>query len=489
MFTHHNYESTHVSPLLHLLSLILSALQFLYHAWITDPKAALRARAKEKRKFWKKYTKVVRRKKNKKKDAGHVTIDLGELSDGQDKREEENPNGPDNIIKRVFNILKFTFVLFQTTVDSFTQWMNDMCREYIDISTVLRIERCMLSREVKKGNVPSKDSIHVLYQKAMKLNMSRQASLDQLSEDDSASASTRLRRRRRPYPMESQDSTASRDSISSGYTEATNLFSRQSTLEDLDGMPECIPKTSERARPKLRKMYGLDASTSSVDSCSSFMSSEATQVVMLYSRQGTTDTIEEVEDEHDQGEDKQQAAPWESQQLDESEGAEGGGWSDADPRDQKEEEEEEEEEEEGEEGMEVPKEQEREKKAPWDSLGPDEGPSLRVKETESAQEKDFTTDSEEGAGQPGFTPTEGRVGLIYTPDTDASKTSDAEIPPSYSKAVSFDRLELSDDESDMDRKRGGRMLMTSDSRSDSRSDLMLPSMTTELTASELLLNK
>ncbi|XP_071062398.1 piezo-type mechanosensitive ion channel component 2-like [Pseudochaenichthys georgianus] len=96
------------------------------------------------------------------------------------------------------------------------------------------------------GNVPSKDSIHVLYQKAMKLNMSRQASLDQLSEDDSASASTRLRRRRRPYPMESQDSTASRDSISSGYTEATNLFSRQSTLEDLDGMPECIPKTSER---------------------------------------------------------------------------------------------------------------------------------------------------------------------------------------------------------------------------------------------------
>ncbi|XP_034063652.1 piezo-type mechanosensitive ion channel component 2 isoform X3 [Gymnodraco acuticeps] len=467
-----------------ILQYVVKAGKFLYHAWITDPKAALRARAKEKRKFWKKYTKVVRRKKSK-KDAGHVTIDLGELSDGQDKPEEEKSSGPDNIIKRVFNILKFTFVLFQTTVDSFTQWMNDMCREYIDISTVLRIERCMLSREVKKGNVPSKDSIHVLYQKAMKLNMSRQASLDQLSEDDSASASTRLRRRRRPYPMESQDSTASRDSISSGYTEATNLFSRQSTLEDLDGMPECIPKTSERARPKLRKMYGLDASTSSVDSCSSFMSSEATQVVMLYSRQGTTDTIEEVEDEHDQGEDKQQAAPWESQQLDESEGAEGDGWSDADPRDQ----EEKEEEEEGEEGMEVPKEQEREKRAPWDSFGPDEGPSLRVKETESAQEKDFTTDSEEGAGQPGFTPTEGRVGLIYTPDTDASKTSDAEVPPSYSKAVSFDRLELSDDESDMDRKRGGRMLMTSDSRSDSRSDLMLPSMTTELTASELLLNK
>uniref|UniRef100_A0A3Q3LMQ3 Piezo type mechanosensitive ion channel component 2 n=1 Tax=Mastacembelus armatus TaxID=205130 RepID=A0A3Q3LMQ3_9TELE len=305
-----------------------SAFQFLYHAWITDPKAALKARGKEKRKFWKKYTKGVRHRKNKKDE-------VGELSDGQEKEENKKSDGPDNIIKRVFNIIKFTWVLFQTTVDSFTKWMNDVCREYIDISTVLRIERCMLTREVKKGNVPSKESIHIYYQKAMRLNMSRQASMDQLSEDESASDSNRVRRRRGGYRMESQDSTASRDSISS----------------------------------------------------------EVTQCVTLYSRQGTTDTIEEVEDEQDQGEDKK---------------------SD-------------------------------------------------------------------------LMQTEGHEGLLYTPDTDASKTSDADVPPSYSKAVSFDRLEVSDDESDVDRKR--RMVMTSDSRSDSRSDIMLPSMTTELTASELLLNK
>ncbi|KAI3374769.1 hypothetical protein L3Q82_021318 [Scortum barcoo] len=521
-----------------------SAFQFLYHAWITDPKAALRARGKEKRKFWKKYTKGVRHRKSK-KDAGHVAIEVGELSDGQEKGEENKKSGgPDNIIKRVFNIIKFTWVLFQTTVDSFTKWMNDMCREYIDISTVLRIERCMLTREVKKGNVPSRESIHVYYQKAMRLNMSRQASMDQLSEDESASGSTRVRRRRGGYRMESQDSTASRDSISSAATEATTLFSRQSTLEDLDAMPECIPKTSERARPKLRKMYGLDMSNSSMDSCSSFMSrclasaspictpvflikpqrypekcTEATQCVMLYSRQGTTDTIEEVEDEQDQGEDKQQV-PWESQQLEESQGAEGGPWGDEKPREkeeekEREEEEEEKEKEEGEkkeedeegeglesqeggeglesqEGGEVPEDQEREKteEAPWESFGPDEGPSLRLDEAESgpsAQEKDFITESEDGGGQQDFLQTEGRAGLLYTPDTDASKTSDADVPPSYSKAVSFDRLEVSDDESDMDRKR--RMVMTSDSRSDSRSDIMLPSMTTELTASELLLNK
>uniref|UniRef100_A0A6I8P303 Piezo type mechanosensitive ion channel component 2 n=1 Tax=Ornithorhynchus anatinus TaxID=9258 RepID=A0A6I8P303_ORNAN len=57
---------------------------------------------------------------------------------------------PDNIIKRIFNILKFTWVLFLATVDSFTAWLNSISREHIDISTVLRIERCMLTREIKK---------------------------------------------------------------------------------------------------------------------------------------------------------------------------------------------------------------------------------------------------------------------------------------------------------------------------------------------------
>ncbi|KAG7220906.1 hypothetical protein INR49_017756, partial [Caranx melampygus] len=468
-----------------------SAFQFLYHAWITDPKAALRARGKEKRKFWKKYTKGVRRKKNKKD--GHVAIEVGELSDGQEKGEgSKQSSGQDNIIKRVFNIIKFTWVLSKTTVDSFTKWMNDMCREYIDISTVLRLERCMLTREVKK------ESIHVYYQKAMRLNMSRQSSLDVLSDDEMVSVSSRVRRRRRGGHMESQDSTASRDSMSSAFTEATTLLSRESTLEDLDPMPEFIPKTSERARPKLRKMYNLDVSNSSMDSASSFISSEATQCITLYSRQATTDTIEEVEDEQDQGEDMQQV-PWESQQLDDSEGAEGGPWSDRDSREKEEEEEEYEEQEgmegterwerlKGLEGDEDEEEVEREEEALWESFGPGEGPSCRAEETQppSVQDKDFITESEDG-GQQDFMRTEGRAGVLYTPDTDASKTSDAEVPPSYSKAVSFDRLELSDDESSTDRKR--RMLMTSDSHSDSRSDIMLPSMTTELTASELLLNK
>uniref|UniRef100_A0AAZ3R3X8 Piezo-type mechanosensitive ion channel component n=1 Tax=Oncorhynchus tshawytscha TaxID=74940 RepID=A0AAZ3R3X8_ONCTS len=384
-----------------------SAFQFFYHAWITDSKTAMKERGKEKRKFWKRYTKRDKHKKDKKEGKLRDII-LVECPDATLDKIVCKKNlkifvtslsyvPPDNVLKRVFNIIKFTWVLFQTTVESFTKWMNNVCREHIDISTVLRIERCMLTREVKKGNVPSRESIHVFYQKQMRMSMSRGSSLDRLSEEDSASGGSHR-------SQDSMASLASRDSISSAYTEATMLFSRQDTLDELDGMPSDvpIPKTSERARPKLRKIYGLDASKST-DSSSSQVSSETTQCITLYSRQGTTDTIEEVEDEQDQGENRLHG-PWEHPPPEGSEGAED---------------------------------------SPW---------------------------------------------LLYTPDTDAPNTSDADVPPSYSKAVSFDRLEVSEDESDRDDNR--MMAMTPDtSRSDYLDDPLLPSLTTELTASELLLNK
>lgn len=204
-----------------------------------------------------------------------------------------------------------------------------------------------------------------------------------------------------------------------------------------------------------------------------------------------------MEDEHDQAESEEKTQELrESKECDGSQGAECSFWSDGEPRQEVEEvetvEKVQKSSEEQEDGDGTTDQERRDTdEAPWESFDPDEGSSLPLEEAESAlygQDKDFITDSEDGERQQDFLTSQTKGGLqLFTPDTDASKTSDADVPPSYSKAVSFDRLEVSDDESDMDRKR--RMVMTSDSRSDSRSDIMLPSMTTELTASELLLNK
>ncbi|XP_028816356.1 piezo-type mechanosensitive ion channel component 2 isoform X2 [Denticeps clupeoides] len=263
-----------------------SAFQFVYHAWITDSKTAMKERNKERRHFWKRYTEG-RKASRKDPQEVHVAIEVGNRE--EDVVEEERSDGPDNILKRVFNIVKFSWVLFLAVLDSFTAWLNSMCQEHIDISTVLRIERCMLTQEVKRGNIPSRESIHIYYQKQMCRPESTESGLDRPMEMSSpVSSIPPSDLHRSDFGLECQESTVSRDSLSSAFTESTLVYC-QTTLDLSDGQ-ESVLKTSERLRPKLCKMSGLDLS-SSTDSSSSRNSSAQ------YSHQGTSDTIEEAEDE------------------------------------------------------------------------------------------------------------------------------------------------------------------------------------------------
>ncbi|XP_054099935.2 piezo-type mechanosensitive ion channel component 2 isoform X6 [Callithrix jacchus] len=372
-----------------ILQYLIRAAKFVYQAWITDPKTALRQRHKEK----KRSAREERKRRRKGSKEGPVVWE-----EREDEPVKKKSDGPDNIIKRIFNILKFTWVLFLATVDSFTTWLNSISREHIDISTVLRIERCMLTREIKKGNVPTRESIHMYYQNHI-MNLSRESGLDTIDEHPGAASGAQTAHR--------MDSLDSHDSISSCYTEATMLFSRQSTLDDLDGQE--IPKTSERARPRLRKMLSMDMSSSSADS-GSLASSEPTQCTMLYSRQGTTETIEEVEAEQEE-----------------------------------------------EAGSTVPE-------------------SREAKEFEAAGFNVGAMGAEE---------------VSLTPEEELTQFStldgDVEAPPSYSKAVSFEHLSFGS----QDDSTGKNHMAVSpdDSRTDKLGSSILPPLTHELTASELLLNK
>lgn len=337
-----------------------SAFQFVYQAWITDPKTALRQRRKEKKRSTRE------EQKRRRKGSGEGPV---EWEDREDEPVKKKSDGPDNIIKRIFNILKFTWVLFLATVDSFTTWLNSISREHIDISTVLRIERCMLTREIKKGNVPTRESIHMYYQNHI-MNLSRESGLDTIDDRPGAASGAQSAHR--------MDSLDSHDSISS----------------------------------------------------------EPTQCTMLYSRQGTTETIEEVEAEHEEVEAKQDLEAGQDEEV---------GVGDMDD-------------EHGEVAVDV---------------GP-EGPE--EEEDEKAEEAEETEESEE-------------AGL--TPDTELPQSSteegDVEVPPSYSKAVSFERLSFSSRD---DSAGPSRMAVSpDDSRSDRLESSILPPLTHELTASELLLKK
>ncbi|XP_036438753.1 piezo-type mechanosensitive ion channel component 2 isoform X2 [Colossoma macropomum] len=268
-----------------------SAFQFVYHAWITDSKTAMKERNKERRRFWQRYTEGRKTKKDQRE--AHVAIEVGDQE--EDVVEEERSDGPDNILKRVFNIVKFSWVLFLALLDSFTAWLNSICQEHIDISTVLRIERCMLTQEVKKGNIPSRESIHIYYQR----QMCRAASSECVLEDTEGRPSQDsfippLPQQHQAQGLDSMDSVPTGDSLSCVYTESTLLYT-QSTLESSEAATDCVPRTSERARPRLCRLPGLDLS-SSADSAASTAPSEVTQCTALCSRQGTGDTIEEPDD-------------------------------------------------------------------------------------------------------------------------------------------------------------------------------------------------
>uniref|UniRef100_A0AAZ3P5Y8 Piezo-type mechanosensitive ion channel component n=1 Tax=Oncorhynchus tshawytscha TaxID=74940 RepID=A0AAZ3P5Y8_ONCTS len=360
------------------LQYIMRAAKFVYHAWITDSK-----------------TLQLYCKSQRIKTDVDLAIKRCVLS--------SSPS-TDNILKRVFNIVKFSWVLFLAMLDSFTAWINSMCQEHLDISTVLRIERCMLTHEVKKGNKPSRESIHVYYRKQMCKAASIESGLERTEEDTCQDCIPHKAERQSCAYLESHDPMVA-------YTENTLLCSCRSTLDHIDMGPDSIqmPRTSERAHPKLCKMEGLDLeSTSSTDSRDS-QASEHTQCTATCSCHGTTNPIKET----------------------------------------------------GEEGMD------------WDSRD-------RVLETEPARWGRGPCYAHHSELQ------------LYQADLSGNTPTDTDIPPSYSRATGLDREEAEQVSSSRTHHENRLVVVTPDEKSDFLSGVTsttFPSLTHELTASDLLRNR
>ncbi|KAM3593292.1 uncharacterized protein V6R79_009660 [Siganus canaliculatus] len=155
-----------------------SAFQFVYHAWITDSRTAMRARHNQK-KLWRKSSSERRSRKEEQRGGIEVTDDTEEDrgEEEEEEEEEQREDGPDTVLQRFFNTLRFLWVLLSALLDSLTAWLRGLCQEHTDICTVLRIERCMLLQQAKQGRVPTREAIHVYYQEQM-MRSSRESGLD-----------------------------------------------------------------------------------------------------------------------------------------------------------------------------------------------------------------------------------------------------------------------------------------------------------------------
>ncbi|XP_059837163.1 piezo-type mechanosensitive ion channel component 2-like [Hypanus sabinus] len=260
-----------------------SAFQFAYIALVKDSKAAVKERHKE----LKQVKRAQRRKERMQQDVSRFDSSEDELD--LLSTEELDSQHPDNLIRQGVNIMTFTWMFLQALVDGLIELLNTISKDNIDISTVLRIERSILRRELKQGKVPDQDSIHRFYNAKLK----NQASC---SSDKEWTQNRTMERERTAASgfrkLASINSMLSRDSsVSSCNTEVTTLGSRQPTCDDVDeteGPITEVPRPSSYSRRTLQKMPQIDMSLDS-----EILSAPA-QSVLLHSPQGT---IEEEEGE------------------------------------------------------------------------------------------------------------------------------------------------------------------------------------------------
>nr|XP_048676526.1 piezo-type mechanosensitive ion channel component 2-like [Caretta caretta] len=95
-------------------------------------------------------------------DTGEVKLEFREEK-GEISVTEENLDEPESIIERIINTVKFTWVFVQALLDDITEALNSLCKNNLDIANVLRIERCMLWREINKGKEALPDTILQYY--------------------------------------------------------------------------------------------------------------------------------------------------------------------------------------------------------------------------------------------------------------------------------------------------------------------------------------
>ncbi|XP_014846584.1 PREDICTED: piezo-type mechanosensitive ion channel component 2-like isoform X1 [Poecilia mexicana] len=236
-----------------------SAFQWAYNAWTTSSKSALKDLKKEKKNLKKEEKKRAKTELQKQQGIDRADSSEDEL-DGSTVA-EEGEEERENILQRVLNTLKFSWMFLQSLLDDLTDSLNDFCKDSLDISKVLRLERALLNQQRKKGKEVSQESVKQFYETwiSRQNTLSSEEGLDALSPPPTPPPVVSSRH---VYEkLKSQASAGS--SFDSCMTDETMLGSRQPTQEELDEPPAAPPASLLRRR--LIKEANIDQSSFETD--------------------------------------------------------------------------------------------------------------------------------------------------------------------------------------------------------------------------------
>ncbi|KAM4570603.1 piezo-type mechanosensitive ion channel component 2 [Fundulus diaphanus] len=235
-----------------------SALQWAYNAWTTSSKSALKDLKNEKKSIKKEEKK--RAKTELRKQQGIDRADSSEDELDESAVEEEGQEDRENILQRILSTLKFSWVFLQSLTDDLTGGLNAFCKDSLDISKVLRLERALLNQQQKKGKEVSQESVKQFYETwiSRQNTLSSEEGLDALSPPLTPPAAPSSHH---VYvKLKNQASKISwGSSFSSCMTDETMLGSRQPTQEELDEPPVVL--TASQLRRRLIKEASIDQSS------------------------------------------------------------------------------------------------------------------------------------------------------------------------------------------------------------------------------------
>ncbi|MEQ2218303.1 hypothetical protein XENOCAPTIV_001185, partial [Xenoophorus captivus] len=234
-----------------------SALQWAYNAWTTSSKSALKDLRKERKKIKKDEKKRAKTELQKQQGIDRTNSSEDELDESA--MEEEGKEERENILQRILNMLKFSWVFLQSLIDDLTDGLNAFCKDSRDISKVLRLERALLNQQQKKGKEVSQESVKQFYETwiSRQNTLSSEEGLDALSPLTPPAVPSSHHVYAKLKNQASKISWGS--SFSSCMTDETMLGSRQPTQEELDEPPG-VPSPPQLRR-RLIKEANIDQSS------------------------------------------------------------------------------------------------------------------------------------------------------------------------------------------------------------------------------------
>ncbi|XP_053099358.1 piezo-type mechanosensitive ion channel component 2-like [Hemicordylus capensis] len=133
-----------------------TAFQLAYEAWMNSSRSALRMRELDET-----------RDQREEEEQRCQLAASGRTESSEESLEipvtEKDLGEQENIVQRVTNIVRFAWVFIQALFDDATQALQSLCKDNLDIADVLRIEKCILWQEIKKGREASADTVLQYY--------------------------------------------------------------------------------------------------------------------------------------------------------------------------------------------------------------------------------------------------------------------------------------------------------------------------------------